>query len=517
MAGFMDSLSSFLANQEQVSPGQTPPVQQPWYNNPGFWSLIGKFGAAIAPKDSWQARLGEAASQTLQARQYGAGLNKTVGPMVAGLQQATPATGIEALPSLLAQGAGTSASTSGGGGGGGVVTSEDLSTSSLGTVAPNRITGREANPFNVPFQEGPSTPILSDMEMMGLSADQIKDIFESAVGVAKFPLEVEKTRTSIDYTKQMAEYNKQLAEEAKRKRELADIHRSNVKSVLEGWRSGTIKKPAIIGDDLLPILDAMEPDAASSLISDLAKSAAKTDRKVTYHFNDKAGKGFAIDSETNMPMTDSEGNPIFFDIPKTPQSTEEKLPSTGWSKEAMSTAVMQYLPDIEADFAKTLGDKAAARKKMQDIMAVIGDPNKKADEIVSILGSSSQGMKNKVISYRNKVLDYITKNKGAIPIFGETPKSGSKLGSLTEGMNPDEVQITYTINSLAARLGREPTAKEIQEALSKAGFKSVYEGTESSTPTGKIYGWRGRGYYMVNGKKTLISTESEYRKLAGGK
>jgi hypothetical protein len=322
----------------QMTP--TPAAPQSWYENPGFWSMIGKFGAALSPKDSWGRDLGLVASAEGQARQYGAGMNKMIGPMLAGETGApTSLSGAMTPPAM------TSA----------VPPTPGVAPGTYPGVGPMVNPVQQAvNPFNdVPFSGGPSTPVLSQAEMMGLSPDQIKDVMGAAVEAKKFPLEVARINAGIDYTKASAEHMRMLNEETKRKNEENKIKESNFKYLMEGWKTGDKKKPAFIGDELVPILEAMGSDEATKLISEFVKLSKADNKKYTYHFNDKAGKGFAMDPETNLPATDKEGRPIFFDIPKSPDTETEGKPENWHYTQGYSTAFTNnYQTLLDANYKK---------------------------------------------------------------------------------------------------------------------------------------------------------------------
>jgi len=226
------------------TPIATP--QQAWYNNPGFWSMIGKFGAALSPKDSWGRDLGLAASAEGQARQYGAGMNKMLGPMLAG---ETP------LP--------------------GTVGTE------LGSVAPTPgatpVGQKSVNPF---FDQSPSTSVLSNTEMMGLSPDQIKDIMGTAIEAKKFPLEVARIQSGIESQKAYTEHlkvlnDKAIAEAADKKRKS-----ENFATEMDEVIKGNIKSKYITPEDAR-ILKAVGPTEAPKLIDNLINLTKETGKKLT--------------------------------------------------------------------------------------------------------------------------------------------------------------------------------------------------------------------------------------------
>lgn len=379
-----------------TTPIATP--QQPWYNNPGFWSMIGKFGSALSPKDSWGDRLGQAAALEGQARQYGAGMNKMLGPMLAGsVDVPIPgATGTE-----------------------------------LGTVAPTSSPATGAptpsvNPFNnVPFSGGPSTPVLSQAELMGLSPDQIKDVMGTAVEAKKFPLEIDRVRSGIEYTKSSTEHMKKLNEEIDRKKKIeADLETS-----WNSWLTNAenpdnkTKLPAYLDESTIPLLKSLGREKSATIIDNLINLQKTTGKKYHLYFDGKSGKGVAVNPENPADRQE-------FDIPKTPETGAEKLPPAGYVNFAYNRALSNALPALEEHYVSTLGDKAKARQKMVQIQAMLGkDPNLAAGEIQALIASAPPALRDRIIADYNATLNSMIANQGQIVPGGEKPQGPQTQGA----------------------------------------------------------------------------------------
>ena len=562
----------------------TTPIAQPqqeWYNNPGFWSMVGKFGAAIAPKDSWQRDLGLAASAEGQARQYGAGMNKMVGPMLAGQ-----------APTQLGSVAPTPAPTTGG------VNSAIPPTPG---VAPGTYPGvgpvvQPVNPFNegstVPFSGGSSTPVLSNMEMMGLSPDQIKDVFGAAVEAKKFPIEIDRVRAGTEYTKELTRHTKAATEaaafKAKTEQDLDAVwktYKENVKNP-----EHPAKLPSNMDESMMEFIDTMDRTEASKFLSDMAKKSSTDTEKRVYHF----------DTERGLVVSTAKDNPADVRVEKyaEPKNTgEDKNPSGAYVNFAYSRALSNSIPALEEHFLKTLGDKAKVRVKMQQIQAALGkDPSIAVGEINSLLASAPQSVRDKITSDYNATLNSMVANKGQI-LPGERPQGPQSQGAeaspgilgyrkpvpgenefMIKGLDKTEpTPFDGTLNqhfspkdmpmaklAMKRESSGNPRARNVNKngtvdyglfqinesnipELRKAGIiqdatdlydidvnikaasylqkkygwkpwkSSLGDLAEGKTASMKqATGWKGAGYYSVNGKKTAIRSEEEYRSITGG-
>jgi hypothetical protein len=567
----------------QMTP--TPAAPQSWYENPGFWSMIGKFGSALSPKDSWGDRLGQAAALEGQARQYGAGMNKMIGPMLAG---ETPGASPTQLSGALSSGGVSSA----------VPPTPGVAPGTYPGVGPvvNPVQ-QGVNPFNdVPFSGGPSTPVLSQAEMMGLSPDQIKDVMSTAVEAKKFPMEVERVKSGIEYTKSSTEHMKKLNEEIDRKKKIETDLDSAWDTTLSQWsnpESGA-KPPKFIGEDAIPLLKSLGRVESAKIIDNMINLQKTSGRKLIMHWNDKTGRAYAADAETGMPVNT-------FEYEKNPEPSTEKLPPAGYVNFAYNRALSNSLPALEAHYVSTLGDKAKARAKMQQIQAMLGDdPNLTAGKIQNLIASAPAPLRAKIMADYNETLNSMVANQGQIlpgggaekPQGPQTQGAGATPGILEykkpvpkqnqfmlEGLPQgeptpfDDLMSRYfdkedmpmariamkresSFNPKAYNVNKNGTADyglfQINEVnvpeLRKAGIinevtdlydadtnivaasylkkkygwkpwkSSLGELAEGKTASMKVAtGWKGAGYYMVDGKKTAIKSESEYKAMSGGK
>lgn len=396
----------------QMTP--TPAAPQAWYENPGFWSMIGKFGAAISPKDSWQRDLGLAAAGEAQARQYGAGMNKMIGPMLAG---ETPGASPTQLSGALSSGGVSSA----------VPPTPGVAPGTYPGVGPMVNPVQQAvNPFNdVPFSGGPSTPVLSQAEMMGLSPDQIKDVMGAAVEAKKFPLEVARINAGIDYTKASAEHMKALNAETARKAAVEKQREVNFTTEMDEVIKGNIKSKYITPEDAR-ILKAVGPTEAPKLIDNLINLTKETGKKLTIQ---KVGdEVLFLDSSPNA----TPGSRIV-DRYAVGSEDKGKLPPAGYVNFAYNRALSNSLPALEAHYVSTLGDKAKARAKMQQIQAMLGDdPNLTAGKIQNLIASAPAPLRAKIMADYNETLNSMIANQGQILPGGGAEKP---QGPQTQGAN----------------------------------------------------------------------------------
>lgn len=565
----------------QMTP--TPAAPQAWYENPGFWSMIGKFGAAISPKDSWQRDLGLAAAGEAQARQYGAGMNKMIGPMLAGETGApTSLSGAMTPPAM------TSA----------VPPTPGVAPGTYPGVGPmvNPVQ-QGVNPFNdVPFLGGPSTPVLSQAEMMGLSPDQIKDVMGTAVEAKKFPLEVARINAGIDYTKASAEHMKALNAETARKAKIEADLDTSWKGFLDKVENeeDPEKLPSYMDKSMLPLLKGMSRTDASSLMAKMVEASAKREgANNQYHFDQDRGLIVSIDK--NNPAK----REVFQYAPT--KDSADKMPPAGYVNFAYNRALSNSLPALEAHYVSTLGDKAKARAKMQQIQAMLGDdPNLTAGKIQNLIASAPAPLRAKIMADYNETLNSMVANQGQIFPGGgaEKPQGPQTQGAnaspgilgyrkpvpeknqfMLEGLpkgeptpfdsimdryfEPGDIPMARiamkresSFNPKAYNVNKNGTADyglfQINEVnvpeLRKAGIinevtdlydadtnivaasylkkkygwkpwkSSLGELAGGKTASMKVAtGWKGAGYYMVDGKKTAIKSESEYKAMSGGK
>ena len=151
----------------------------------------------------------------------------------------------------------------------------------LGSVAPTPgatpVGQKSVNPF---FDQSPSTSVLSNTEMMGLSPDQIKDIMGTAIEAKKFPLEVARINAGIDYTKASAEHMKALNAETARKAAVEKRREVNFTTEMDEVIKGNIKSKYITPEDAR-ILKAVGPTEAPKLIDNLINLSKETGKKLT--------------------------------------------------------------------------------------------------------------------------------------------------------------------------------------------------------------------------------------------
>jgi len=316
------------------TPIATP--QQAWYNNPGFWSMIGKFGAALSPKDSWGRDLGLAASAEGQARQYGAGKNKMLGPMLAG---ETP------LP--------------------GTVGTE------LGSVAPTPgatpVGQKSVNPF---FDQSPSTSVLSNTEMMGLSPDQIKDIMGTAIEAKKFPLEVARINAGIDYTKASAEHMKALNAETARKAAVEKRREVNFTTEMDEVIKGNIKSKYITPEDAR-ILKAVGPTEAPKLIDNLINLTKETGKKLTIQ---------KVGDEVLFLDSSPDATPGTRIVDRYSVGSDDKGKPENWHyTQGLSVAFTNNYQTLLDAHYKKFGNREEAKRKLDETLGMVNqttDPQK---------------------------------------------------------------------------------------------------------------------------------------------
>ena len=401
------------ASPSVMTPNPMATPQKPWYENPGFWSMIGKFGAAISPKDSLGRDLGLAAAAEGQARQYGKGMNKMIGPMLAG-----------ETPTQLGSVAPTPAPSISGGSSA-IPPTPGVAPGTYPGVGPAVNPVQPVNPFNdVPFSGGPSTPVLSNMEMMGLSPDQIKDVFGAAVEAKKFPMEIDRLRTGTEYTKELTRHTKAATDEAAKQAKIKEGLDASWNSFLDDAMNpeSATKLPKYIDPSAVPLLKGLGREKAATIIDNLINLQKESKKSYQIHYDNKTGKAYGVNTQNLADRFE-------WDIAK--DDGAEKNPSGAYINFAYNRSLSNSLPALEEHYVKTLGDKAKARQKMVQIQAMLGkDPNLAAGEIQALLATAPTAIRDKIMADYNATLTSMVANKGQI-IPGGEPAQGSQ----TQGTN----------------------------------------------------------------------------------
>ncbi len=372
------------------TPIATP--QQAWYNNPGFWSMIGKFGAALSPKDSWGRDLGLAASAEGQARQYGAGMNKMLGPMLAG---ETP------LP--------------------GTVGTE------LGSVAPTPgatpVGQKSVNPF---FDQSPSTSVLSNTEMMGLSPDQIKDIMGTAIEAKKFPLEVARIQSGIESQKAYTEHlkvlnDKAIAEAADKKRKS-----ENFATEMDEVIKGNIKSKYITPEDAR-ILKAVGPTEAPKLIDNLINLTKETGKKLTIQ---------KVGDEVLFLDSSPDATPGTRIVDRYSVGSDDKGKPENWHyTQGLSVAFTNNYQTLLDAHYKKFGNREEAKRKLDETLGMVNqttDPQKAESAKSYLLSLIPSEARIKMLEEADAVASSLRSGTGLAGAYRKyTPQgAGETLGIL---------------------------------------------------------------------------------------
>jgi hypothetical protein len=227
------------------------------------------------------------------------------------------------------------------------------------------------NPFNdVPFLGGPSTPVLSQAEMMGLSPDQIKDVMGTAIEAKKFPLEVARINAGIDYTKASAEHMKALNAETARKAAVEKRREVNFTTEMDEVIKGNIKSKYITPEDAR-ILKAVGPTEAPKLIDNLINLTKETGKKLTIQ---------KVGDEVLFLDSSPDATPGTRIVDRYSVGSDDKGKPENWHyTQGLSVAFTNNYQTLLDAHYKKFGNREEAKRKLDETLGMVNqttDPQK---------------------------------------------------------------------------------------------------------------------------------------------
>lgn len=472
--GGMSNFGSLPASMQSLNFNSGP---TPWYNNAGLWSMVGKFGSAVSPKDSWQQRLGAAAADTNQATQYGNAMNKLVSSIrTQGTNPIVPASGLSTQ-----QPTGDSSGLSGP-----PVDPANQNTQVAGVMSPSA--GTTGTQF--PFSDGSSVPVLSSAELMGLSADQIGKVMETAVLAKEFPMKIAEHNSNIAYKNAItAESLDRVAREKKAK--------ESYDTMIALWKQGK-DRPSFLGkgEDADGVIAALEGLGTHGIqiIDNLINLQKQTNGKYVLH-EDNKGNLLVIDAAPGVSV----GNRVVDRIPIGVKSNgyndkplAEKLNS--WHvTQARGAALAEMNTEIMNDYYKSFGKNAADKQEWDSMMDIIRKDPMKADSYInSILGRVSPALYDK---YNNRVntISASLATTGTFPTRGTPGSVGDNGGGGAKSSKlriPTEAQVKYTEDRIIAKnkgVIPDDIEQRKMEELKKSGFNVFDMSGKTKNTYGDIY------------------------------
>lgn len=355
----------------------------------------------------------------------------------------------------------------------------------IGTMASEIASGKQyTNAYNKMVSQAMAgqEPKLDSNDMIGLSAEQVKDLYGKALDYSKASMEKGTKEASERYMDQLTGASK--AEQERKAK--ADVDWEAVKT---RWRTNQVKRPSYIDDEVAEILYGLDSGKATDLISDLAKESKRY----------KGAKlGHVADTNEGNLITYNQSDEII-EVPDGKGGTRKILPggevnritigkkaesdsTKSWQvTKAESFALTDMLPEIKEAYFKSFGNNAKTAEQFSNLQAMLGDPLRAEQARTSLLSAGGPKMMQRWLSR----VDQYTRaagNYANVPAYKKSEATPAPTGIKPGLYNPKGRELTKDIASRKAKeltviLKRKPTEAELFEELRKLNYKISWEGT----------------------------------------
>jgi hypothetical protein len=399
----------------------------PWYQNPGFWGMIGQLGGALGsgktPAES-MANLGKSAGQQLQAIQLNEVMNKLLSQY---LRNVGAGTGVSAgTPSSLSD-----------------------------------------------------SPLLTSANVVGLSPEQVSTVWGSALKEAhqgrELDLQTARTIGEMAQVPGTIEYKEALTKQAQEGARKAEAERQTKVKRQQEWdetkkaiEEGKQKKPSFLDDTTWPIVKGMDVDTAERFMSDLIKERTKLGKTKKFGHYADTNKGSLItynDSDEIIELPD-ETDPTktrkilpggkIGEIPIGVKK-EGKDPATqvGIITQGLKAASEEMLEVLKKDYFASFKDQAKAAEEFNKLLAMFKDPNTSEAAWATLRGIAKADTRLKLY----KRADELSRSLGSGTGFtGATDTGDAKTDKAFKEANLKSMQqwVVKNENKILAKLKGKP-------------------------------------------------------------
>ncbi len=225
---------------------------------------------------------------------------------------------------------------------------------------------------------------------------------------------------------------------------------------ISGWKDGTIKKPAFVSDEMIPLLEGLGAEKGEAILSDIIK-ASKQNPNTTMVTDKEAGKVYGVDKETGVKKWE-----MNITARESDEGTKAKVGNTTKGDEM---AFAEMLPALRQSYINSQKDPAAAAK-LQQIMSMLEDPMKAGQARTMLLGYATPELQAQFRKRSNQIAASLNAGKGyPEPDVKETPNVKQDV---TTKKKVDMNKLRSVGIELKNKLGRPATPEELRDAYKKA-------------------------------------------------